>query len=143
MHFLLADETNFERRTKWLLIFLTTYGTLFWISSFGVVWYGVAIYFLFLAVIAIALSELSFEPHHDDSEKTFRKNIIAYIFFGLTGIYIFISAFLHSINNLKSAGYNEYKFSTLSQNVSILAYKSEYFPSLLTLNTVDSNAVAV
>lgn len=46
---------------------VTVYGFLFLISAFGIVWYGVFVYFLFLALIGLAaLTFVSYTDHENE-----------------------------------------------------------------------------
>lgn len=64
-HFLLDDEKNENLKT--VIFLLAIYGFIFWISAFGIVWYGVLIYFLLLAVIALSLDEINTYSKNEES----------------------------------------------------------------------------
>ena len=134
-HFCLPKETITQKNILGLIFFLAFYGFLFWISAFGVVWYGILIYFLMLALIGFGIENIN-----DSENDSYRiKQLYALGFFILIGLYIFGSAILHSYKNLTTAGYNEYKFGQLSQNSAIFFYKNDYFEPLLELNRKDSD----
>lgn len=50
-----------------IAMFLGIYGLLFWISAFGIVWYGVFIYLLMIVMIGYGI--LGFERYLDEKEK--------------------------------------------------------------------------
>ncbi len=129
-------------KIRGILTFLAIYWLIFWISAFGIVWYGVLIYFLLLIVIALGLDEGNTIQSSDDSRIKFFKNFYTWGFFLLIGVYIFFSAPLHAYKNLQSATYSEYKYYSLSQNSSIFTYKSDYFKSLIELNLLETETLA-
>ncbi len=138
-HFLLEkNETN--RKIREMTAFMWVYAFFFMISAFGIVWYGIVIYFGFFVIIGLALSEII--DHSKDEEKDDeRMNLFltaSTIVFVFIGVYFIRSAFPHGWNNLKSAYYNEYKYHTLSQEESIFAYRSDYLIPIATLNVKDT-----
>lgn len=58
-HFYLPKETITQKNILGLIFFLAFYGFLFWISAFGVVWYGILIYFLMLAIIGFGIENIN------------------------------------------------------------------------------------
>lgn len=117
-----------NKELTWILIFAGFYGLLFWISAFGIVWYGIMIYFIFLLIIALWIEKIN------NFQKSNIELIPLWIFLFITGIYIFILAPIHSISNLKQAWYQEYQQNIIPQNTAIFIYKPDYFKSILTLN---------
>ena len=120
-----------------IIVMLMVYGFLFLISAFGIVWYGVFVYFLFL--VLIGLSSLIFISYTDkDNEDTiWVKTTLSVILFIFIFVYIIRSAFPHGWNNLMGASMNEYKYDKLTQNESIFTYRSDYVTPIATLNTLD------
>ena len=57
------------------------------------------------------------------------------------GTYFFASSVPHGWNNLKSAGFNEFKNGTLNQEEGIFAAHPDYFNILATLNIADQKKV--
>lgn len=113
------------------------------ISAFGIVWYGILVYFGFFAIIGLALSsilEYTSEDENDENTMSFFL-LCAAIIFMLVGVYFIRSAFPHGWNNLKSAYYNEYKYHTLSQEESIFAYRSDYLIPIATMNLSDTKKI--
>lgn len=140
-HLTLSQKNEYEKNILGIIFLLALYGILFWISAFGVVWYGILIYFLMLLIIGFGVKNFNEYKIEENSQKIFYKKIFSYGFFALMGIYIFGSALLHSMNNLATASYNEYKFYTLSEKSSIFSYKSDYLKSLLELNVNNKNSI--
>jgi hypothetical protein len=122
-------------------VLLMVYGFLFLISAFGIVWYGVFVYFLFLALIGLASLAFVTYTDREDEDVTGMKVTISLLFFFFIFVYVIRSAFPHGWNNLSQAGMNEYKYNKLSQNESIFTYRSDYITPIATMNVVDPQAV--
>ena len=137
-HFCLSQKTTKQKNILGLIFFLAFYGFLFWISAFGVVWYGILIYFLMLALVGFGIENIN----DSENDSSGMKQLYTLSFFVLIGLYIFGSAILHSYKNLTTAGYNEYKYGQLSQNSAIFFYKNDYFEPLLELNLKNSENLA-
>ncbi len=139
-HFTIANDEDWAR-TQDIFVMLLIYGFLFLISAFGIVWYGVFVYFLFLALIGLA--SLSFVTYIDreSEDLTGVKVTISLLFFLFIFVYVIRSAFPHGWNNLTGAGMNEYKYNKLDQNESIFTYRSDYITPIATMNVVDPQAV--
>lgn len=125
------DENN---HLKSILFFTALYGLIFWVSSFGIVWYGVVIYFFFLIIIALCLHSFNTISHTDDEDTIFTKHIVIIITIITLIPYMTLSVFSHGVNNLKNANYDIYKFFGTSQDTTIFMYKQEYFTPILELN---------
>lgn len=134
---LLVNNDEDGIRIKEIFIVLMVYGFLFLISAFGIVWYGVFVYFLFLTIIW--LGALAFISYKDDEEDTQLgvKVTISFLFFIFIIVYIFRSALPHGWNNLTTAGMNEYKYKKLTQNESIFTYRNDYITAIATMNVLD------
>lgn len=128
-------------KIRGILVFLSIYGLVFWISAFGVVWYGVFLYFLLLVTLALAFQPYNSISENDNTDIKFFKKISAGIFYLFIGLYIFISAPLHAFANLKNATHSEYKYFALSQNSAIFIHKSDYFQPLVELNLKDPETI--
>lgn len=109
------------------------------IAAFGIVWYGIVVYFGFFVLIGLALSSLldyeKDDVHHE--EKISIQLTFAVTVFILIAVYFVRSSFPHGWNNLKSAYYNEYKYFTLNQEESIFAYRTDYLLPIATMNLKD------
>ncbi len=139
--FIETDEIG--SRTQDIIMMLLVYGFLFLISAFGIVWYGVFVYFLFLALIGLA--SLTFTTYQSDEsdDRMGIKITISFLFFLFILVYIIRSAFPHGWNNLLGAGMNEYKYKKLNQNESIFTYRADYITPIATINTINPQAVVV
>ena len=122
---------------------LLVYGFLFLISAFGIVWYGVFVYFLCLALIGLASLAFVSYTDNEDEDTIGMKVTLSFLFFLFIFVYIIRSAFPHGWNNLTGAGMNEYKYNKLDQNESIFTYRSDYITPIATMNTTDPQAVVV
>jgi hypothetical protein len=96
--FIERDETG--RSIQDIFVMFLIYGFLFLISAFGIVWYGVFVYFLCLTLIGLA--SLAFTSHtaHDDEDIMGMKVTLSFLFFLFILVYIIRSAFPHGWNNL-------------------------------------------
>ena len=113
------------------------------ISAFGIVWYGILVYFGFFVIIGLALTpilEYTKEEEHDDEHMNLLLTCASIVFI-LISVYFVRSSFPHGWNNLKSAYYNEYKYHTLSQEESIFAYRSDYLIPIATMNLHDTKKI--
>lgn len=137
VHYAIEDE-----KIRGIFVFSAIYGLIFWISAFGVVWYGVLLYFLLLVIIALWLDFYNTIHKNDTSKIQIFKKITMGIFFICIGAYLFFSAPLHSFRNLQTPNFSEYKFYSLSQNSSIFIDKSNYFSSVARLNLIDEKPLA-
>jgi hypothetical protein len=139
-HFCISDDSEWTD-IKSIITIMMVYGFLFLISAFGIVWYGVFVYFLFLALIGFAAS--AFVSYTDtENENTMGIKItLSILFFLFVFVYIVRSAFPHGWNNLVSAGMNEYKYNKLNQNESIFTYRTDYVTPIATMNLVNPNSV--
>ncbi len=139
-HFFI-EKSEIGTRIQDIIVMLMVYGFLFLISAFGIVWYGVFVYFLFLALIGLA--SLAFVTYIDwDSEDMLGiKVTLSLLFFLFIIVYVIRSAFPHGWNNLTQSGMNEYKYNKIDQNESIFTYRSDYITPIATLNVVDPQAV--
>lgn len=135
---LCLPKNNFEEKQKiWILVLLGIYGLLFWISAFGIVWYGIVIYFLMIITIAIGI-----DNYNNIDDENFYKNIFITIFFvGAIGIYFFFSSLLHTTRNISTAWYNEYKYNKFPKFTTIFLYKNYFFDSIVKLNVNNSDKI--
>lgn len=118
------------------------YGFLFLISAFGIVWYGVFVYFLFLVLIGLAsLAFVSYNEREDDEDLIGIKVTLSILFFLFIFVYVIRSAFPHGWSNLVSTGMNEFKYNKLNQNESIFTYRTDYVTSIASMNVNDPIAV--
>lgn len=128
-----------------MIILFGSYGFIFLISAFGVVWYGILIYFILFALIGLAASsfigyeEEDLKDEHGDLFGV--KTTLTAIFFIFVSVYFLRSALPHGWNNFKEASYNEFKFNILTQEESIFAYRQDYVTPISTLNVKDPSSL--
>ncbi len=121
---------------------LMLYGFLFLISAFGIVWYGVFVYFLFLVLIGLASHAfVSYNEKEEDENLIGIKATLSILFFLFIFVYIIRSTFPHGWNNLVNSGMNEFKYNKLNQNESIFTYRTDYITSIAAMNVVNPMAV--
>lgn len=135
-HVSIDEKHPLGKNAKDILFFLLLYGLIFWISGFGIVWYGILIYFFFLAIIAIGTASLTIK----DTVVHRFQTIVVITITTLVGIYWFFGALPHSWINLQSAGYNDYKYKVIDQDTAIFLYRSEYFVPIAALNTTSTES---
>ncbi len=137
-HYLIDDEHDENKKLKEMIILFGTYGFIFLIGAFGIVWYGVLIYFILFALIGLAASSFIWYEDDDMKEKNadlfWVKATLTAIFFIFVSVYFLRSALPHGWNNFKEASYNEFKFNILSQEESIFAYRQDYVTPISTMN---------
>lgn len=112
------------------LAFTTLYLWLWAVSSYGVVWYGIVMYFSLLLMINISLN------YAGEQDNEISKYAVYTVLF-FTWIYVFQSSIPHGINNLKAAGYIPYKQGKFTEEVALMSYHPEYFGILAELNISD------
>lgn len=96
--FIERDETG--TRIQDIFVMFLIYGFLFLISAFGIVWYGVFVYFLCLALIGLASLAFTSYTAQDDEDMIGMKVTLSFLFFLFILVYIIRSAFPHGWNNL-------------------------------------------
>ncbi len=110
------------------LAFSSIYVFLWAISAFGVVWYGIVMYLVFLMFIAVVFHSLEEEWDKETSNK------LSYIVLSIVWAYIILSVIPHGVNNLRITSYTDYKLWKQSEETAIFTLHPEYFPILLELN---------
>jgi len=117
------------------LVFASLYTFLWMISSFGIVWYGITMYFSFLLMIWLSAYSLVVYNEEEYWQKDyFIKMFISFIFLSIFLIYVFNSIIPNVSNNLKSWWYEQYKVWEFSSDEAIFAYHKDYLNILYTLN---------
>lgn len=137
------EKNTINSRLKEIIITLGVYWFLFWISAFGIVWYGILVYFLFLALIGLAaMNFVSYdEKDESDADLLSVKVTITLIFVIFILTYFIRSALPHGWNNLKEASYNEFKYKILNQEEAIFAYRQDYVTPIATLNVANLDSL--
>ncbi len=108
-------------------VFLALYMFLWTISSFGIVWYGIVMYFWLLVFILLGI--LSIYKSRESITL-----LAIYITLWTVWVYVFMSSVPHAITNLKNAGYIDYKLGRQSEEVALIKFHPEYFSILFELN---------
>ena len=138
IYFLYALDSSkkFIRLFQLNLIFATFYTFLWTISAFGIVWYGIVMYFSLLLMIAIsAYYIVSYDKIIDLSSKEFLIKWLGGIcFFWVLFTHFSQSVIPHTFTNLKWAGYAKYKLSQINKYEAPFLYHKEYLPMLFELN---------
>ncbi|MDD3793683.1 MAG: hypothetical protein PHI37_02640 [Candidatus Gracilibacteria bacterium] len=120
------------------LIFASVYTFLWAISSFGIVWYGITMYFSFLLMIGLGAFFITNYDYDIDDKKYIYKIMGTIVFLIIILIYFFNSLFPYIFSNLKNAGYSEFKVGKITQAESIFVYHDDYKNILFTLNIDES-----
>lgn len=143
VHFFIDESISENKRIKEILIVLWVYGFLFLISAFGIVWYGILVYFLFLVLIGLtSMSFTSYDEHDEKNEDLFSIKVTLSIILALfIGVYFVRSGLPHGWNNLKEAAYNEFKYNYLNQEESIFAYRQDYVTPISHMNIRDTSVL--
>ncbi len=116
------------------LVFATFYIFLFTISSFGIVWYGIVMYFSLLLMIWIGVYRISIIKLDYWEWKKNLKLFWSVVVFSIFLSYFFLSIFPYSFNNLKNAWYKYFKAWSFSFEESVFLYHPEYKKILSVLN---------
>jgi hypothetical protein len=127
-----------DRRNSLFLLnlaFLGFYGFIFVISAYGIVWYGIAVYFSMLLAIAIGADDISEIPEEGKQSALSGAGFAASVaLFATVATYLCNSAIPHGWNNLRSAGFSEFKAGLLSQEEAIFESHPDYLKILAALN---------
>ena len=120
------------RDIRLVLVALAYYGFLFWISSYGVVWYGILIYFIFFLIIIFGARMIDREIDDLIGEPTWLVTGISVI---IIGSFVFFSAIPHAWTNVLNSGFLEYKTGLMTSES--VVYRTHDDPILATLNIND------
>lgn len=116
-----------------LLAFWSFYVFLWVISSFGIVWYGIVMYAIFIAIIVVWLYQ---------SEEN-KYSFMPYIALLGLWIYIIFSGIAHATDNLKKAWYLDYKLGQISEYEAPFRYHPDYFPFIFAFNLSETGKIQV
>lgn len=125
--------STLKRDDKNVKIFLSAYAfcivyVFLWnISSFGVVWYGILMYFVFFLMIGASL----LSAHEQEDQKGY---IGVFLTVWIIWVYVILSAIPHAIDNMRIAGQLDYKLWKLTEEEALMKSHGEYFPILFELN---------
>ncbi len=119
---------------------MALYVFIFVIAAFGIVWYGIVMYYGFLILMGLlSLTFVEYDPteEKEQTEQWLLKAVISGIFFVLVALYFWMSSFPHGWSNLRSSYYAEYKAGKLTQESAIFKYRSDYLDPLAAMNLRD------
>lgn len=119
------------------MIFAFVYIFLWTIAAFWIVWYGIALYFSLILMIAIWLDYLSSYFDNDSDKEKIIKLFWSIIALWVVSVYFFNSSFPHWFTNLQSASYISFKAWQVSQVIGIFDSHPDYFKILFELNIKD------
>lgn len=140
-HFTLDESIDENKKIKELIVFLGIYWFLFAVSAFGIVWYGIVIYYVFFALIGLAgISFIAYKEEDRKDEDTFWLKVTLTVIFSIfIAIYFLRSSFPHWWNNLREAvWYSEFKYWLLTQEEAIFGYRQDYTNSIAAMNIKDT-----
>ncbi|MDD2907190.1 MAG: hypothetical protein PHH98_00980 [Candidatus Gracilibacteria bacterium] len=120
------------------LVFASLYTFLWLISAFGIVWYGITMYFSFLLMIGLGGFFLTSYKVNDNENTYLYKLLGSVVFISIIIIYFINSLIPYTFNNLKASSYEEFKNGQFSQASAIFLYHDDYKKALFTLN-IDEN----
>lgn len=120
------------RDIRLILVALAYYGFLFWISSYGVVWYGILIYFIFFLIIIFGARMIDREIDDLIGEPTSLAQGISIV---IIGSFVFFSAIPHAWTNILNSWFLEYKTGLMTSES--VVYRTHDDPILATLNISD------
>lgn len=116
------------------LVFTLCYIFLWTISAFWIVWYGVAMYYNLILMIAVWSYYMSSYEDRDDEKNQIIKFFGSMVVFFIIGIYILNSALPHGFSNIKTSAYESYKSNQTDNYISIFESHSDYYDALTELN---------
>lgn len=119
------------------MIFAFVYIFLWTIAAFWIVWYGIALYFSLILMIAIWLDYLSSYFDNDSDKEKIIKLFWSIIALWVVSVYFFNSSFPHWFTNLQSSSYISFKAWQVSQVIGIFDSHPDYFKILFELNIKD------
>ena len=123
------------------LAFATIYAFLFVIAAYGIVWYGITMYFSFLLAILIGGWYLTSVSDTTDTKENIIKFFGSLVLLLSVSVYFFASSIPHGWSNLRTAGFSEFKAGTVNQEEGIFGSHPDYFSILSTLNLADEKPV--
>lgn len=102
VEYCLDDTHPPTRDAKDMIFFTLLYGLIFWISGFGVVWYGVLIYFFMLSLIGLSALSFTTEDTEASPETKTMHILLSGSIVGFLCIYHIGGTLPHSWSNLRA-----------------------------------------
>ncbi len=125
-------------------VFSTIYVFIYVISSYGIVWYGIVMYFTFMIMMTISVQSMELiggtGTGDDDTVGTLRL-IGGIVVFCLVATFFVRSTLLDHGYNLVSAGEVSFKAGAVDQEEGIFTAHPDYFPILAATNLKDPDSV--
>ncbi len=137
LHFDSKKSTEESENFRLLFAFVSLYTLLFLVAAFGIVWYGIVMYFGFLAIIAYCLEESLDISYAKNDTRVIA--VIILLVLCITPYYV-SSALPHAWNNLPKDSM-EYKLGRLQESEAVFMARPEYASVLSELNLRDPNQV--
>ena len=116
------------------IVFLCMYILLFAIAAFGIVWYGILLYFGILCVICLGLQNLF-------TDQRIHSRIATAGIIAIVGIPYFVGTVLVQAWNNLPADLPEYRQGAVSEYESIFLSRPEYVPLLAALNLTSTDSL--
>ncbi|MDD3302043.1 MAG: hypothetical protein PHN31_00680 [Candidatus Gracilibacteria bacterium] len=109
------------------------------IAAFGIVWYGIILYFNLLILIGVGIYYVTIDDNNIDSNETFYtvKVINFLAIFVVISIYFIRSTIPHMFANFDEDSYMHYKSGKIQEYEAIFMYHSDYLSVLYELNIKD------
>ncbi len=130
-------STPESKNLRYLVVLTTLYTLLFVVAAFGIVWYGILMYFLFLALIVHIISPLTVIENEDHEPIG--------LGIGLGLLILILPYFLHSgipntWNNLPEDSF-EYKSGKITGLEATFSRREEYLSTLSKINLLSPTPV--
>ncbi len=134
----LNTEKKYIKLFIYNLVFSAIYMFLWAISAFGIVWYGIVMYFNMLFMIAICLYYVSVY-NFEHIKKTKVHLLWSVTILMIICIWIFSSVMPHSFKNIKAASYTQFKTWHITTVNAPFLYHRDYAAILFALNIGQEN----
>ncbi|MCP4524249.1 MAG: hypothetical protein GY828_08585 [Candidatus Gracilibacteria bacterium] len=135
-HFTLKDEEH-GKLFKCITSFTFVYGFLWMIAAYGVVWYGIGMYFAFLLMIGIGFFYAGSYTEDGEQKDKIIRGLGSVVIFIIIAIYFFVSSIPHAFINLKGAVYKEFKSGKVKSTEAPFVYHRDYLKILFELNIAE------
>jgi hypothetical protein len=123
-----------------LTVFTAIYGFVYLISSYGVPWYGILLYFCLFGFISLAGSSATDHPSQIEDEWD-RDGLVrfyaAVVMIVIVGVWTARTTVSDAVSHLANVEYASYRLGTLNQEEALATYHPNYFPIVSELNVRD------
>ncbi|HRI36264.1 MAG TPA: hypothetical protein PK765_04285 [bacterium] len=121
-------------------VFTVIYGFVYLVSSYGVPWYGILLYFCLFSLISIAGSYATGDEASADSREPGIGFYSAIVIAIILSSWIGRTTVSDAISHLANVEYSAYRLGNLAQEETLVAYHPNYFPIVSALNLRDESA---